>query len=86
MDQFILLGQRQANTRLCPVRETDPAPLTVLLVADFGGGEQLLTQQKVEKLAFGITVLAKDEKARVPAHSPLEMLFLVAREGNEILP
>lgn len=28
--------------------ETDPAPLAVLLVGDFGGGEQLLPQQDVE--------------------------------------
>lgn len=48
MDQFVLLRESQTEPRLCPMRETDPAPLTVLLAADLGGGEQLLPQQYVE--------------------------------------
>lgn len=43
-----MLRQHQANPCLYPVREADPSPLTVLLIADFGGREQLLTQQDVE--------------------------------------
>lgn len=84
--QFVLAGQRQAEAGLSPVSESQPPPLAARLrtaaLAQPRHGQQPLPQQAVQHLILGVAVLSQDDDVGDAAHRGLQVLLLVAEEGE----
>lgn len=86
--QLVLAGQRQAEARLAAMREAELAALagaplpTGAAAAPWPHRQKSLPQEGVQQLVTGGAVLPQyDDKGRA-AHAGLQVLLLMAGEGN----
>lgn len=88
MHQLVLSGQRQAQPRLTAVRETQLPPpagpaLRATGPARLGAqGEEPLSQQAVQELVSGRTVLTQDENIGGAADNVLQIVLIMTRERD----
>lgn len=88
MHQLVLSRQRQTQPRLTAVRETQlPPPAGPALRAAGPArlraqGEEPLSQQAVQELVSGRTVLTQDENIGGAADNILQIILIVPREGD----
>lgn len=88
MHQLVLSGQRQTQPRLTAVRETQlPPPAGPALRATGPArlraqGEEPLSQQAVQELVSGRTVLTQDENIGGATDNILQIILIVTRERD----